>query len=491
MKLAMRVTQSFAAFCQAFGIPLFPWQREAFGGATERVRHRVVRHRFRYRVAGISVPRGNGKTHGDAGVGLWRLLTGPTPQDIITAALDMDGADVMLDHARRMVRSHPELERAIEIRASSLLVPATGSRWTITSREHTASRGRHPTLVIYDEIGWARDDELFASLLAGQASVADPLMLVTSTVGRRQSGPLWTVKTLAEQGDDAVLWWYRTENLSPLVTAEFLARQKRILLPNQYAREHENAWVSAADSLTDAAQVDAAMSTGWTEPARGDGATEYVAFVDLGAVHDPTVVAIGHAEAGPIYIDRLVTMQGSREEPVQFEAVERIVRDLAARFRCGRIRVESWQGFASAQRLQALGLPVEIFTPTAKTNAEEWPVLAQHLAAGTIVLPPHPRLREELLNLTYDVGPQGVRVTDKGKVHQDHAVAVRGVVAMVVQMGMVGAAMGPELEIIGGHMGIPAPPAPTFTELIQELRGELAEQGLSDADIAQLQERMR
>ena len=27
----------------------------------------------------------------------------------------------------------------------------------------------------------------------------DPLFLVTSTVGRRKSGPLWTVKTMAEQ----------------------------------------------------------------------------------------------------------------------------------------------------------------------------------------------------------------------------------------------------------------------------------------------------
>jgi hypothetical protein len=37
------------------------------------------------------------------------------------------------------------------------------------------------------------------------------------------------------------------------------------------------------------------------------------------------------------------------------------------------------------------------------------------------VLPPHARLREELLNL--------VRVVDRGQVHQDHCVAIRGVVA--------------------------------------------------------------
>lgn len=52
--------------------------------------------------------------------------------------------------------------------------------------------------MIYDEVGWARDDELFASLLAAQASCLDPLMLVVSTVGRRKAGPLWRIKEMAE-----------------------------------------------------------------------------------------------------------------------------------------------------------------------------------------------------------------------------------------------------------------------------------------------------
>ncbi len=60
-------------------------------------------------------------------------------------------------------------------------------------------------------------------------------------------------------------------------------------------------------------------------------------------------------------------------------------------------------------------------------------MLAQRLSSRTLVLPPHARLREELLNLVYEVGPSGVKVVDKGKIHQDHAVVVRGVVAMLGQ----------------------------------------------------------
>jgi hypothetical protein len=415
-------------FAKHFGVALYPWQVEAFGAACRRDGGLFV-----HRIAGVSVPRGNGKSYAGALVGVWRLLCGKPPQDIISAALDYEGAKVVLAHARSIVRAHPGLAEAIEVQANGLYVPATGSRWTVTSREHTASRGRHPTLVLYDEVGWASDDELFSSLLAGQASVDDPLMLVVSTVGRRQSGPLWTVKVLADGGDPAVFWWHSSENLSPKVTPAFLERQRRILMPAQYAREHQNTWVDAADGFTTAAEVDAAMGHGWTEQLDARPGLEYHAFVDLGIVSDPTVIAVGHVEGLLAYIDRLVTYQGSREQPVQLATVEQALRQLAATFHLRKIRVESWQGLSAVQSLTRHGLNVELFSPTAKAHAEEWPILAQRLSSRTLVLPPHARLREELLNLVVELGPTGVKVIDRGQVHQDHAVAVRGVCASLAQ----------------------------------------------------------
>src|SRR5436190_7059559 len=143
MNLAPAVLDDVCAFAAAFGVTMYPWQRDAFPAACRREAGRFV-----HRVAGISVPRGNGKSYAGALVGVWRLLAGKPPQDIISAALDYDGAKVVLEHARTIVRGHDGLADAIEVRADGLLVPSTGSRWTITSREHTASRGRHPTLVL-------------------------------------------------------------------------------------------------------------------------------------------------------------------------------------------------------------------------------------------------------------------------------------------------------------------------------------------------------
>jgi len=246
-------------FAEKFGITLYDWQASAFGQACER-----VDGRFRYRLAAVSIARGNGKSFGGAVVGLWRLLTGPRRHDIISVALDFEGARVLLNHAKAIVREHPVLARGVEVSANGLSVPATGSRWTIASAEHTSTRGRHAD-VIFDEAGWSKSDELYASLLAGQASLEDPFFLIVSTVGRRMAGPLWSVKMLADGGDASVLWWHSGENLSPKVTQDFLERQRRILVPAQYAREHGNVWVDAADSFVTAEQVDRAMSSGWLE----------------------------------------------------------------------------------------------------------------------------------------------------------------------------------------------------------------------------------
>jgi hypothetical protein len=428
MSLSRDVLASLAAFARFAGVQLYDWQLDAFGTACER-----TSGRFRYRLAAVSVPRGNGKSYAAALVGLWRLIAGPAPQDIVSCALDLEGSRVVLDHAKRILRQCPTLEAVVDIQASSLTVPDTGSRWTVTSREHTASRGRHPSLVIYDECGWSRDDELFSSLLAGQASVPDPLMLVVSTVGRRQSGPLWTIKQLSDGGDEDVCWWHSPENASPLVTTGFLKRQRRILAASQYAREHENQWVDAADSFCAAEDVDFAMSRNWREQHAGLPDWQYQAAVDIGLVSDPTVIGVSHRDRdGLVYLDNLLTFTGSKRRPVDLGSVEEALVALSHAFPLQQIRIESWQGAATVQRLQALGLPTVLYSPTLKSQQDEWPVLAHALAERRLVLYPHARLREELLSLTVEVGPQGARVVDRGKVHQDHATVLRMLVAATI-----------------------------------------------------------
>lgn len=366
-----------------------------------------------------------------AAVGLWVLVTGKPNQLVLCCALDFAGAKVVLQHAKDILRTCPSLEPLVDVQAHSLNMPSNGSSLQVVSREHTSSRGLHPVLIIYDELGWAKDAELFQALLAAQASVPDPFFLMVSTVGLRRSGPLWTIKTLAEAKDPAVFWFWTSENLSPKISQEFLDQRRRVMLPVAFAREHLNQWVDGADGFTSTAVVDQAMGHRYTQQERGTAGVCYVCFVDLGVLGDPSVIAIGHEEDGLVYLDRLDTFQPALDQPVQLSAVEMQLVKLFNLFDLSAIQVESWQGMASVQRLQQLGLPVELYSPSQKRNTEQWGLLHHRLETRTIILPAHFRLREELLNLVYEVTPNGVRVLDRGKVHQDHAVALRGVCGML------------------------------------------------------------
>ena len=95
-------------------------------------------------------------------------------------------------------------------------------------------------------------------------------------------------------------------------------------------------------------------------------------------------------------------------------ALEQVITDLATAYApVSMIRIESWQGIAPTQRLTALGLPWISSPPRPSCTPKNGPCWPQHLATRSLRLPQHPRLREELLGLSYDVGPMGVRVTDR------------------------------------------------------------------------------
>ncbi len=141
------VAEDFLAWARRYRIQLFDWQVDAFGQATKR-----EHGRFLHRLAGISVSRGNGKSYGASAVACWRLQHGPQPQLVLSCALDLEGSKVCLDAGKTILSSHPELARGVEFLADELRMRSTGSRWIVRSREHTASRGLHPDVVLYDEI---------------------------------------------------------------------------------------------------------------------------------------------------------------------------------------------------------------------------------------------------------------------------------------------------------------------------------------------------
>ena len=428
------------AFLQDIGAGLWSWQQDILREALQR-----RSGRFLYRFVGISEPRGNGKSFKGACIGVWRLFTGPAGQDVISVALDEDGARITFGYATQLIERSPLLSPGARILRREIVLdtgrtadglPRPPSLWTVETREHTSTRGRHPTLILYDELGWTRDEELFAALSAAQAPVDDPLFVVTSTVGASRSGPLWELKRLAEEGGRAVYFFHTTENLSPLVTPQFLEQQRRLLHPLRYRREHENTWSEGADSFLSHELLEEAYEEGW-KPQRERQEGTYYAFVDLGLVHDATVIAVAHRrEDGKAVLDALRTFRGSRSQPVRVNTVVDTVARLSEAFRLELVRVESPEGGeAVVQALHEKGVRAEVLRPTVKTQQEAWGNLLSLFQNMQLVLFRHGELGRELLNLQIKNTPTGFRVFDPGGIHQDHALALAGAALLASEGG--------------------------------------------------------
>lgn len=384
-------------------------------------------HKFKHRIAVVSWPRQNGKSTVSAWAGLWRLYCADEKQSIITVALDRASARIILDDARQIIQNSAVLFGQVDpiwgLTKSSIRLK-DGSEWKIKSADAVFSRGQRPTMVLFDELGWSSDDgALFQVLSAGMAAAENPLMIITSTVGPIQAGPLWDLFQQSE--DESILLLYDTENRSPRITQEFLDEQQGILPPTIFAREHLNKWGEGSDVYC--TMEDYKRATADYDPIlpRDDGPT--FAFVDLGWSHDETAIAIAKNVEDKTDIVYLRGMRGTSEMPLSLPQVEELLEHLVKMYGIREIEIESPQGVSMSQSLSLKGVNANVLHPTSKSNSERWGALYSALKNGKLRLPPKDELlRRQLVTLTIKESLTGWRVQDLPAYHNDRAVSVAG-----------------------------------------------------------------
>lgn len=409
-------------FVRAFDREPWPYQAKIMREVTERDRN----GRFTKRIAIVSTPRQNGKSTLSAWLALWRFFTDPLSPEIISVALDRESAGIILGDARRIISKsrvlYDQLDRWGLTKSTIRL--KDGREWKIRSSDAVASRGLRPSTVCYDELGWSSDEgDLFQTLLAGQAAQVNPLFVITSTVGPIQAGPLWELFQKAEDPDSDVRLIYMTENLSPLITKEFLEGQKAQLPPSVFAREHENLWGSGSDAFCTADDYERAIDE---EPRRSTGRAWM--FIDLGWAHDESAIAISQKS------DKtdIVHLEAHRPKGsgLSLDWLKGRIAELATDYGVREIEIESPQGVLMGEQLALEGLRVEILHPTQKSNMERWGSLYKALQDGTIRIPKDKLLRRQLLSLLIKSFVTGWRVVDIPSIHNDRAVAVAGATFM-------------------------------------------------------------
>jgi phage terminase large subunit-like protein len=163
------------------GEPLLmrPWQRELLSYLFAR----RPDGRYRHRTALVGLARKNGKSAIGSGIALHGLIMGPRGGEVYSCAADRDQARIVFGSAKSMVENSPELAAITKTYRDAIEVPSTGSVYRVLSSEAFTKEGLSPTLVLYDELHAAPNDELWNVMSLAQAARVDSLTLGITTAG--------------------------------------------------------------------------------------------------------------------------------------------------------------------------------------------------------------------------------------------------------------------------------------------------------------------
>ena len=141
--------------------------------------------KFKHRNALVGMARKNGKSALSSGIALWGLFMGPKGGEVYSAAADGKQARIVFNDAKKMVEASPDLRDQCRVFRDVIEVPSTGSIYRVLSSEAFSKEGLSPTLVIYDELHAAPNDELYNVLQLGSGARENALLMAITTAGVR------------------------------------------------------------------------------------------------------------------------------------------------------------------------------------------------------------------------------------------------------------------------------------------------------------------
>jgi hypothetical protein len=344
-------------------------------------------------------------------------------------AADADQAALVVDSIAGFMSRNPILGELV-IQKNLVRNAATDSELRVMSSDDRTVYGIRPRKVYFDELSLQVDDRLWRAMWSaiGKSSLAQ--MVTVSMAGHDFSSIGWTIREQARENDRYYFATREDSELAPWLSPEDVDEQRATLHPSDFARFWECRWQEPRGSWITREMYDRAERG--RESHRASSNTRHVGFVDVGLVHDPTVVAVAHLDGERVVLDTLRTFQGSKGNPVDIEAVEEETVRLTSAFNVKHWRWESPQAVSSVQRLQnRLPVTVEARYPTANTQAELWGNLYRLFSNGQLTIYGHEQMRKEALSLHVRTVGGRMKVVESSSIHQDHVLALGGAAEML------------------------------------------------------------
>jgi phage terminase large subunit-like protein len=177
---------------------LAPWQRqEIIAPLFGTIRKDGLRQ---YRTCFVTMPRRNGKSVLAAGVALYMLVADEEPGAyVVSAAANREQARVVFDQAAKMVEASPALSALAQVYRGEIVIPATGSRYKVLSRDSKVQHGMDLHGAVIDELHAHRDADLYRVLTSSTGSRRQPLTFVITTASSDEHSIATEVYRYAEQ----------------------------------------------------------------------------------------------------------------------------------------------------------------------------------------------------------------------------------------------------------------------------------------------------
>jgi phage terminase large subunit-like protein len=398
-------------------IILTPWQRVILS--------EYWRRRSDVSTLFVSTVKKSGKTLLDSLLLAYRWLTIPSVHFAVGNDQDQS-AELQTTMISAMALRHPILSRHVKTSRNELTFEPTGSRIIALPMDYRGASGANFATVSITEL-WAFEYETARRLYEELTPVpGDCLRIVDSYAGFEGEGDtlkmLWdrglsgqqvndewpitmTGRQLSyiHQGEDAQARCWRGTEVERLA---YYTEQRATLREGTYRRLHLNEWASAEDVFITADLWDSLIDPAHACPAPGDHVTLTVGL-DASVKHDHTA-AVSVCQAG-----ERVALGPYRiwKPPIDLEAVESYIADLARRYRVAAVVYDPYQLAHLSQRLDRAGVRMQEWPQTVSNMTEAGNTFYDLIRQGRLVVyPGADDLRAHVLAAAAKETPRGIRL---------------------------------------------------------------------------------
>ncbi|MBA7519051.1 hypothetical protein ES705_11125 [subsurface metagenome] len=368
----------------------------------------------------LSLGKKNGKSVFSSLVLLWFLFAGEEYNELYIASNSLDQSSfIIFKNCKSMINKNPELYKRVKIYGDYIENRETKTILRCLPASFRSASGLRPGVLCIDEVKNfdVSSLEYFFEELQLAPGLDFPLILITSTVGRRQEGILWDLFEKSKQGNDKDNYYYIRQgilaNPSSFVTEEYLDTQKRkpTMRKNTFDMLHSNLWITQEEAFVSNNDYLLCLDYGLVKNPGGN--LPVFVGLDLGTKDDLTAVVTVGKNGESIFLVDHKTFDPKLTGTLVFDDVKNYILTLSREYKILSLVFDPYQGIALCQELEKAGIKTREMTQSQGNCILFSQNLYSLIKNRKIRLYPDEEIRTNLLNCQVISSSRGERITKK------------------------------------------------------------------------------